>query len=116
MTDDAPFMTEAYKADWLSWMSRPNATEAGLNCYRSQLRGFNDADEAQLTDEDRMLHVPVLVIGGAYDAIARPEVQIEGTRPWAAAGFESKILDGGHWLSIEKASEVSQLLLEFGTK
>lgn len=116
ITDNAPFMTESHKADWLAWMSRPNATEAGLNCYRSQLRGINDADEVDLTDDDRMLRVPVLVIGGGLDPIARAEVQIESTRPWAAAGFESAIVDGGHWISIEKASEVSRLLLDFGSK
>jgi soluble epoxide hydrolase / lipid-phosphate phosphatase len=116
ITKDAPFMTEAYKAEWLAWMSSPNAIEAGLNCYRSQLRGINDADERNLTDADRTLHVPVLAVGGRYDPIARAEIQIETTRAWAAGGFESVTLDGGHWLSIEKADEVSQLLLEFGGK
>lgn len=116
MTDEAPYMTKAYKADWFSWMSRPNATEASLNCYRSQLRGVNEADELELTDDDRMIKVPTLVIGAKYDSVARPEIQIEGTRAWAAGEFESVIIDGGHWLSIERASEVSQLLLEFGSK
>lgn len=88
-------------------MSRPNATEAGLNYYRSQLRGANDADEGELTDDERKLRVPVLVIGGRFDTLAPAEIHIDSTKLWAVAEFESVILDGGHWLSIERASEVT---------
>ncbi|CAG9939830.1 unnamed protein product [Clonostachys rosea f. rosea IK726] len=100
-TEDAPFVTETFKANWKAFLSRPGATESGLNCYRSQLRGVNASDDAKLTVEDQQLHVPVLAILGALDPIARPELMIQLTKPWALGGFESKILDGGHWLAHE---------------
>jgi pimeloyl-ACP methyl ester carboxylesterase len=78
------------------------------------LRGYNDADDAELTDEDWMLHVPVLTIGGAYDVVARPDA-MRSTELWARAGYEHRILDGGHWLALENASELSALFIEFGT-
>lgn len=112
LTKDAPFSSEAYKTDWKDWMSRPNAIEAGLNCYRSQFGGVNDADEANLNQEDWMLHVPVLNIAGAADMVARPEF-MEGTKRWAATGFTSQTLEGGHWLSQELPELVNELLLGF---
>lgn len=93
-------------------MSRPNAVEAGLNVYRSQLGGVNDADEAKLAKEDWMVRVPVLTIGGALDVVTRAEV-MEATRPWAAAGFTSKVLEGGHWLAREMPEDVNKILTEF---
>ncbi|KAH8881220.1 alpha/beta-hydrolase [Thozetella sp. PMI_491] len=113
LTGDPSFLDAAYKADWLAWMSRPNAIDAGLNCYRSQYGGINEADEASLTDEDWKLHVPVLTIAGALDAVTRPG-DMEATKAWAGAGFESKTLNGGHWLSQELPEDVNELLIEFG--
>ena len=94
-------------------MRRPNAVEAGLNVYRSQMYGINDAAEAKLTSEDWILHIPVLNIGGALDPLAPPGF-LESTKLWAKAGYESKTLNGGHWLSWEKPQELSQLLIDFG--
>lgn len=116
VTVDPPFLGEAHREDWKKWMSRPNATEAGLNCYRSQLEGVHESTDALLMEEDWMLRGPVLAIGGAYDWVARADVMVEITKPWAIAGFESVILDGGHWLSLEMPDEVNELLLEFGRK
>jgi soluble epoxide hydrolase / lipid-phosphate phosphatase len=116
ITDDPPFLGEAYRNDWKAWMTRPNATRAGLNCYRSQLQGVQEASDATLTEEDWKLRVPVLAIAGAYDWVARADVMIEQTRPWAVAGFESAILEGGHWLSLEKADEMNELLLRFASE
>lgn len=106
-------MDESYKSDWIAWMSRTNATESGLNCYRSQLGGINDADDALLEHKDWELHVPVLAIGGSQDPIGRADVMMESTEPWAVAGFESKVLDGGHWLAKELPDDVTDLLLQF---
>ena len=113
LTENAPFLDKSHEADWLSWMARPNAIEAGLNCYRAQHLGVNDADEASLTKEDWMLHVPVLAIGGTLDPVARADF-MEATRPWAAVGFESELLHGGHWLMMELPDAVSKLLIRFG--
>lgn len=77
---------------------------------------MNASDDAKLTVEDQQLHVPILAILGALDPIARPELMIQLTEPWAFGGFESKILDGGHWLAHELPEQVSELLLEFGSK
>ncbi|CAG9990266.1 unnamed protein product [Clonostachys byssicola] len=115
-TYDPSFLSAAYKSDWLAWMSRPNATESGLNCYRSQLRGINDADESTLKTEDWELHVPVLAIGGSLDPIGRADLMVASTQPWALGGFETKTLDSGHWTAQELPNEVNELLLEFAIK
>jgi pimeloyl-ACP methyl ester carboxylesterase len=112
-TDLPPFLDQVDKTHWLDWMRRPNATDAGLNAYRSLYQGVNDAAEANLTDDDWVLHVPVLAIGGALDAAGRPEF-LEATKPWAAAGYHSKVLNGGHWLMRELPQEVNELLIGFG--
>jgi soluble epoxide hydrolase / lipid-phosphate phosphatase len=112
-TEIPSWMDADYKDEWLTWMSQPNAIEAGLNCYRSQYGDVNVAEESKFTDEDWLLHVPVLAIGGSRDPVARVDF-MERTEDWARAGYESHILDGGHWLSMEFPEEVNELLIEFG--
>ncbi|CAI6229878.1 unnamed protein product [Periconia digitata] len=112
-TESPSWFPEGYKEHWLREWSQPNITASSLNYYQSLMRGVNAADEAALTDEDRALNVPVLAIGSARDQIAPPEVQRAMVEPWAKAGFEQHNVDAGHWATLERAEEVSQLLIEF---
>lgn len=108
------WLTEEDKAKWLQLNSDKNAFKASLNYYRSLMRGTQAPDEDPLTDEDRMLRVPVLGICGAEDMVTRPDQIGPGTVPWASKGYTEKILEGtGHWVMLEKRKEVNDLLMEF---
>ncbi|TRX96164.1 hypothetical protein FHL15_002888 [Xylaria flabelliformis] len=101
------------KATFLRTYSQPNATISSLNYYKALLRGVQAAGEASLTDEDRKLKVPVLGIAGADDLVTLPGTLVGGTEAWAAAGFEKRIIQAGHWVMLEKPDEVSQILIDF---
>lgn len=102
------------KAQWLRTYSEPDTVVGSLNYYQALLRGVQEASEAPLTDEDRTLHVPVLGIGGSEDAATLSGTLGPSTKPWAAAGYEEKIVQqAGHWIMLEKPDEVSQILIDF---
>ncbi|KAL4727934.1 hypothetical protein ACLX1H_004633 [Fusarium chlamydosporum] len=84
-----------------------------MNYYKALLRGVNAWDEENLTDEDRILRVPVLTLGGTQDVIARPEMQGPITEPFAAAGYKHKTVEAGHWMMYEDREGLKNALLEF---
>ncbi|KAH7310772.1 Alpha/Beta hydrolase protein [Stachybotrys elegans] len=112
ITPEPAYMDAWYKEEWKAWMSLPNATESTLQFYRGNLIGVDAEDDAELTAEDWMLHVPVLTIGGLNDTTSRPEF-MRGTEDWSAAGYRHENLEGGHWLAHERTTEVNELLLGF---
>jgi soluble epoxide hydrolase / lipid-phosphate phosphatase len=114
-TEDPPYLDDDFKAEWMASMRQTDAIDAGLNCYRAQLNGVNDADDALLTEEDWALNIPVLGIGGSEDFLVRPEFLYQSIEPWSRAGFERKTLESGHWVMHEAADEFSQILLDFGS-
>lgn len=77
------------------------------------MRGVNAPDEAVLTDTNRTLRVPVLVVAGAKDQLFSPESLRAATEAWASAGFEHRVVDAGHWVPLEKGAELSEILVEF---
>ncbi|KFA55257.1 hypothetical protein S40293_04942 [Stachybotrys chartarum IBT 40293] len=111
-TDDPEYMDLGYKEEWKAWMSLPNATESALQFHRGHLIGLDVADDELLTDEDWMLDMPVLTIGGLNDSASRHEFMRE-TEQWTRAGYRHENLEGGHWLALESTPEVNALLLDF---
>lgn len=108
------YLTQADKDRWLAINSQPNTITASLNYYRSLMRGTQAADEDPLTDEQRMLRVPVLGICGKEDMVTRADQIGGGIRPWATKGYREIVLEGaGHWVMLERRGEVSGALLEF---
>ncbi|KAI0150539.1 alpha/beta-hydrolase [Xylariaceae sp. FL1272] len=100
------------KALWLQIYSQPDTVVATINYYRALLRGVQAADEIALTDEQRMLRVPVITIGGSQDLVTRADL-LSGSEAWASAGYEQHVVDAGHWIYLEQADEVTRILLEF---
>lgn len=80
------------------------------------MRGVQAADEATVTDADRVLHVPVLAVGGTQEVVARADQMEAAIRPWASAGFTQKFLEAGHWLMMEKSEELSLILADFAAR
>ncbi|KAI0478305.1 Alpha/Beta hydrolase protein [Xylaria cf. heliscus] len=112
-TDLPSWVTREYKARWLRLYSQPNITVSTLNYYQALLRGVHAAEEEILTDDDRMLRVPVLAVGSAKDQVATIDLQKASLEPWAVAGFDQTIVDAGHWIMQEKGDELNDILIEF---
>jgi len=112
-TELPSWLSADYKTNWLREFSQPNIVTSSLNYYKAFMRGINAPDEVVLTDEDRTLKVPVLGVGAAKDMIVSPEEQRLSIEPWASAGYEQRIVDAGHWVSLEKGEELSEILIEF---
>ena len=77
------------------------------------MRGINAPDEVLLTDTNRTLRVPVLVVAAAKDPLFSLESLRAATEAWASAGFEQRVVDAGHWIPLEKGEELSEILAEF---
>jgi pimeloyl-ACP methyl ester carboxylesterase len=96
--------------------SQPNATEASINYYKSLMYGVQAVDEENFTDEDRMLTVPVLAVGGTEDLVTRLD-QLEGQlKPWTPNGFTLRTLETSHWMMWEDPEGLSSILLEFAAE
>ncbi|KAH7024645.1 Alpha/Beta hydrolase protein [Microdochium trichocladiopsis] len=105
--------SQAHKDNWMRLFSRPGAIESAVGIYRRLMRGVNAVDEAGVNPMNATIHVPVLVIGGSQDKVTFAEAAVNNTRTFARDKFRGVVLDGGHWLQMEKADEVSSELLDF---
>ncbi|KAF9777141.1 hypothetical protein IL306_004596, partial [Fusarium sp. DS 682] len=112
-TDLPKYLTDEDKKTWIAAYRKPNATEASMNYYKALLRGVQAKDDEVLTDEDRMLKVPVLAIGGSQDLVTRAEQMEMTTKPFAKAGYTERVVNAGHWMMYEDREGVSAALLEF---
>jgi pimeloyl-ACP methyl ester carboxylesterase len=112
-TELPTWLSAKYKTGWLRQYSQPNALEAPLYHYQAVMRGVNAVDEAVLTDTNRTQRVSVLVVAAAKDQLFSPESLRATTEVWASAEFEQRIIDSGHWVSLEKGEELSEILAEF---
>ncbi|KAI1267191.1 alpha/beta-hydrolase [Xylariaceae sp. FL1019] len=111
--DGAQWLSESEKAAWLQSFDDPRTIAGALNHYKARLRGVQAADEAHVTDEERALKVPVLTVGGERDMVSLADTVVAGTKPWATAGYVEKAVDAGHWVTLETAREIGDILLVF---
>ncbi|KAF4341964.1 epoxide hydrolase 2 [Fusarium beomiforme] len=81
------------KKTWMATYSKPNATGASMNYYKTLLRGVQAKDEEVLIDEDRMVKVPVLAIAGSRDLVTRAEQMGMITKAFAQAGYTDRVLN-----------------------
>ncbi|KAH7024614.1 Alpha/Beta hydrolase protein [Microdochium trichocladiopsis] len=110
----APWDTEAHKQDWLSQFSKPGAVAPSLNPYRRALTGTDVPDDNAVPEVNKLLNVPVTIIGGSLDTITPGAVMRVVTEPFAMRGLEEYQLQGGHWLGWENADEVNAILSKAG--
>ncbi|KAL8869462.1 MAG: hypothetical protein Q9174_004256 [Haloplaca sp. 1 TL-2023] len=86
--------------------------EGGLNWYKAQMGQINAKDEASVPEERQHVHKPSLLVLCEKDYIAVPKLMEESMRPFAK-DMEVKKVDSGHWLQLEKADEVNEILKDF---
>ncbi|KAL8729290.1 MAG: hypothetical protein Q9181_005051 [Wetmoreana brouardii] len=87
----------------------------GLNWYKAQMGQVNAADEKNLPPERNQIPSPALLVTCAKDYVAVAAMQEEWTRPFAR-DLEVESLDCGHWVQLEKAREVNEILKKFFDK
>lgn len=111
----ASWDSESHKATWFQKYSAPGAVEASLNPYRRAMRGFDvDDDNNAIALEAKTLNVPVTLIGGTQDTISPVAQMSMLTAPVATAGIQEFQLDAGHWVAIEQAAAVNDILSQLG--
>lgn len=112
-TDLPTWRNETDKTAWIRHYDKEGAFDASLNLYRAAMRGVQAVDGITLTEEEKLLKVPVLAVTGSQDMVARTEYMQPATKPWSSNGYTELSLDAGHWLMLEKASELSSILMDF---
>ena len=76
------------------------------------MRGVSSASEVNQTEEERMLHVPTLLIGTANDPICPPAFQEAGMKPYVK-NLTVEIVQAGHWVMLEKPDEAFKAIDKF---
>ena len=109
------WLTKEDKTNWLNLYSQENAVAASLNYYKALMRGVQAADAEAITDEDRLLKVPVLTVGGTKDLVTRADQLRMQTEPYVTSGYTDIWVDAGHWLMLEQRENVSAILIDFAT-
>lgn len=107
------WLTEEDKENWIRIYSQKDTVVASLNYYQALMRGIQADDEAVISDQDRLLNVPVLAIGGTKDLVTRADQLRMQTEPYTTQGYTERWVDAGHWLMIEQRENVSSILIEF---
>ena len=85
-----------------------------LMWYKQQIANLNVPDEESITEEQKHIQQPTLLVTCSKDAIAVPKMQEDGTRPFAK-DLTVKEIDSGHFVMWEKSDELNKALEEFFT-
>lgn len=83
----------------------------GINWYRASLRNINEEDEQKIPTSAHTLTHPTLLIASSNFITAAVNFP-EQMRPHVPDLKVEKV-NGGHWLQLEKADEVNQILDKF---
>ncbi|KAK7413505.1 hypothetical protein QQX98_007653 [Neonectria punicea] len=86
-----------------------------LNWYKAGVRSVNIPDEASVAEGDRECRVPTLLVVSEQDYVTRADAQSENTKKWAK-DLRIKTLDCGHWIQLERPTELQNLLEEFAAE
>ncbi|KAL8652089.1 MAG: hypothetical protein Q9226_004411 [Calogaya cf. arnoldii] len=84
----------------------------GLNRYKAQMANLNFVDEKAVPFDRRHTDKPSLLVVCTKDYVGIPSMQEESTRAFAN-DLVVENLDCGHWVQLEKAKEVSEILKSF---
>ncbi|KAJ5910558.1 epoxide hydrolase [Penicillium tannophilum] len=82
-----------------------------MSWYKAAIRGINLADEAEIVDG--RCHLPTLLVVSEKDHVARADVGIAGTKELVADLRVKNFEECGHWIQLERPSEINDALKEF---
>ncbi|THW88940.1 alpha/beta-hydrolase [Aureobasidium pullulans] len=106
------FVTNSTREQWKTITRAQGGLEAGLKWYKSYLRGINSADEDEIRSMSGVIEQPSLFIGAEKDSVGIPSEQLLSTLPFAP-GMQIRTVSAGHFLHIEQADEVNEVLYNF---
>jgi pimeloyl-ACP methyl ester carboxylesterase len=91
-------------------LGRPGALTAGLNWYRANL---NPQRLVEPVPEFPPIEVPVMGIWGSKDMALAEETMTGSARYVSGRWRYERFEDAGHWIPLEKAQALNELLLDF---
>lgn len=91
--------------DVLARLSKPERLIAALRIYRASLKTV-------LVDRQPSVSAPTMGIYSRDDKYL-VESQMRNSDRWINADWTYQVLDGGHWIPLENAQELNQLLVQF---
>ncbi|KAG9189383.1 hypothetical protein G6011_06251 [Alternaria panax] len=106
------FITNSTREQWKATTLAQGGLEGGLKWYKSYLQGINSADENEVRSKSGTIEQPSLFIGAERDAVGIPSEQLLNTLPFAPR-IQVRTVDAGHFLHIEQADEVNEILHDF---
>ena len=78
------------------------------------MRGTNHTDEAGFSDEDKVLTMPTMLVVSTKDYAARADMQLMQSKK-LLKDCRVETLDCGHWIPLEKRTEVTSFLKSFAS-
>jgi len=99
------FGTHPHPDEVMARLSAPGRLRAALRIYRASLKTV-------LVDTPPAVSSPTLGVYSRGDKYL-VESQMRNSERWVNADWTYQVLDGGHWIPLEKAQELNQLLVQF---
>ncbi|KAK3682002.1 hypothetical protein LTR37_020680 [Vermiconidia calcicola] len=87
--------------------------EAPLNYYKAVVQDVHRESDQKVKDEDVVVQVPLLFIGGKQDPVCRPELGESIADPGLLPNLTTVVVDTGHWPMLEKPEEVGNHVIQF---
>jgi soluble epoxide hydrolase/lipid-phosphate phosphatase len=81
--------------------------------YKSTIRGINVEDDAQISQERKIVDVPTLLVLGDEDYATRAEIAEQSAPKWLRNYSVKKITGCGHWIPLQKTDEYNETILKF---
>ncbi|KNG48507.1 alpha/beta-hydrolase [Stemphylium lycopersici] len=106
------YITNSTREQWKAITRAQGGLEAPLKWYKSFMQGVNSADEEENRALSGMIGQPSLFIAADRDTVGVPAQQLIGMLPFAPA-MQIRSVDSGHFVHIERADRVNEVLSEF---
>ncbi|KAL8873180.1 MAG: hypothetical protein Q9215_001687 [Flavoplaca cf. flavocitrina] len=84
----------------------------GLNWYKAHMLNLNSDDEKNVPSDRLQTDKPALLVVCTKDCVAIPSMQEQDMRAFASDVMVES-LDCGHWVQLEKANEVNEIVTSF---
>lgn len=80
------------------------------------MRGINLPDEVCIAEEEKYCELPTLLVTSELDYVTRPDLQTQNTVKWVKHLRIENIMKCGHWIQLERPSELHQLIQRFANE
>lgn len=79
------------------------------------MQNIDLAAETAMSAARKKIDVDTMLVVSSEDVVARKEMQIRGMEGgMGRTRLRIEVVEGGHWVMLERAGEVNELLVRFG--